>query len=162
MTDDNDRSDIETWKVNIPGKVGVLVFDPALKNYRQQRVSGTKGSPIVRLTVEDRQYNQAMIRDSKLDPFTNGMLVRLEADGDVADESSEHTDDHLSQLLAKRKKETFIDAVSELDELHARKLRELAEVDGKNWQIEALDEHLEQYRPGGTQTIMQDEFADED
>lgn len=158
----DDRPEYETWRVNVPGTVGVMIYDPNARSYRQQRVSGSKGSPILRISAEDREHNELSARDRDASPFHNGMLVRVESDGEVAKEHEQFTDDHLTSLLNKRKRETFAEAVAELDELRSRKLYELAQDDGKTWQVEVLEEHLEQWRPGGTQRAVAEMYGDGD
>lgn len=133
--------------------MGVLVWDRRVRDYTQSTVSGTSGSGTLRLSRADRLYNQAMVRDAQHDPFTNGMLVRLEG-ADVAPEFRDLTDAALAErFLAITDEDVFASLVADVltSELTSRRVLALIRQDGRVWQVAALNDHLEQWRPGGTQ-----------
>ena len=139
----------ELWESVVPGAVWVTVT-----NKRDEQESRSVGQgQVLRITTRDREICQDAIRDPKHDPFTNGMLRRVDADQNE-DPRTESIDamgmDELIAVFAKTGPQ-FERKISSLGEIPIRRLRGIAEdVDATHSQIQFLDQIIaERYSSGG-------------
>jgi hypothetical protein len=117
----------EKWEMTTGGTVWVQVVSDKIRGTMKDRKVQGRGS-VLRIDSEDRQLTQERIRDSKNDPFTNGTLIRVDADQneDEATASvSALSDEDLLGLLSKKQGATFKKAVEPLSEVAFRRLRAL-------------------------------------
>ena len=145
------REGEEVWETTVAGRIWVKVTDD---RGRTKDVSvGPKAGSRLRIKTDDREVIQDAILEDKSDPFTNGLLKRVDADqNENPDTASEQafTTEELAGFFEKTGN-AFQAAVKKLNETNVRRLREMAEaLDAKASQISFLDEHIEaHYRVGG-------------
>lgn len=155
------RDVIETWELTGDGTAWIMVWSPREKSYVKQKVSSTSGTRRIRLSTEDRRYNEESIVEelSELNPFRNGMLRLTSKDpaGDI-DATNHLTETELAELLEIRDMEAFSEAVASIhSELVVRRLKGLAERQGTHEQNEAINLVIdERWRVGGTQRAVQE------
>lgn len=158
----------EMWECTTEGSVWLWVTDARDGGYRKQKFGGpTGGTKRVRITIDDRRYNQELVIDQEpeADPFRNGLL-RLVSKAVVPDIDSEAhlTDEELAGLLEMRDLEVFQEAATSIKrELPLRRLKAMAETRGTQEQNGYLDELLrERYPIGGTQPTVQEMIDEEE
>jgi hypothetical protein len=140
----------ELWESTVAGSVWVNITNKRdeIEGFRIQ--AGQR----LRITKRDREMNQDRIRAVKHDPFTNGMLKRLDADQN--DDPRTETPDALTveEILAIFAKTgaQFERKVSSLSEVPIRRMRDLAgDVDATQSQLAFLDKIIaDRYSVGGT------------
>lgn len=152
----------ETWEVVVPGGIRVWKLSRRTGEYETVRVHGTKGPKLLRITKDERLYNQELIpEESKQhDPFENGSMVRVEGQERIG-----VTDEDLQTYLEIGDVDVFIEALEDIadKELIMRRLYRLAETEGTMAQVEAIRDVLdERYRVGGTQPTVQEMMEDGD
>lgn len=145
------REGEEIWETTTPGTVWVTVTDDRGKE-KDISVGGQPGQRL-RIKSLDREIVQDRILDDASDPFTNGLLKRVDADQNLDEATASDqalTTEDLEAIFLKTGN-AFQAAVRKLNELNVRRLREVAEaLDAKASQISFLDEHIEaNYRQGG-------------
>jgi hypothetical protein len=150
-----DQKSLELWECITAGTVIVWTWDAGRKDYRTVSVNGTGGPKRLRISAEDREYNQSLIADDRrgLDPFTNGRLA-LVVDGQV---TGVITNADLHEMLKIRDEAAFTEALQHVagDELIIRRLKDVAEHDGTISQYEAVRQVvLDRYHVGGTQRTV--------
>lgn len=148
----------EVWEVTTAGRIWLQqttytrTGQPIFKDIS---VGPNKAGSFLRISTDDRRYNQEQCADTENDMFRNGLLVRVDqpqsADPDTASDEALTTQDLLS-IYAKNGKQ-FEVAVAKLGELPIRRLREMAEaVDATAKQVEHLDEVIfDRYKIGASQ-----------
>lgn len=145
------RDGEEIWETTTPGTVWVLVTDDRGKD-KSVSVGGAVGQRL-RLKSLDREINQDAILEDGSDPFTNGLLKRVDADQQQDPQTASDQVLDTEQLMAvfTKKGAAFNNAVGKLNELNVRRLAEMAEaVDASASQIAFLKEHIaEKYRLEG-------------
>lgn len=137
------RDGEEIWETTTPGKVWVTVTDDRGKE-KSVRVGGAPGQRL-RIKSLDREVNQDAILGDDSDPFTNGLLKRVDADQqqDPMTASDQVLDTEQLMELFKKSGNAFQAAVKKLNELNFRRLHEMAEAaDASASQIAFLREHL--------------------
>lgn len=145
------REGEEIWETTTPGRVWVTTTDD---RGREKQISVGPGvGQRLRLKSTDREVAQDSVLDDASDPFTNGLLKRVDADQqlDASTKSDQALDtDQLLALFAK-KGNAFQAAVAKLNELNVRRLSEMAEAaDASASQIAHLKEVIvENYRQEG-------------
>lgn len=137
------RDGEEIWETTTPGKVWVLVTDDRGKE-KSVRVGGAPGQRL-RIKSLDREINQDAILGDESDPFTNGLLKRIDADQqqDPQTASDQVIDTEALMDFFKSSGAAFQNKVRKLNELNFRRLYEMAEAaDASASQIAFLREHL--------------------
>jgi hypothetical protein len=140
----------EVWELTTGGRVWVETTD-AKGIAKAKSVVGRGGR--LRISTEDRELAQERTRDSKNDPFTNGTLVRIDADQNEDENTastSALTDEDLLKVLAKKQGGVFKKAVEEFSEVTFRRLRTLMRDndDVTSAQTKAMQEvYDEKYNP---------------
>lgn len=147
------REGEEIWELNVPGTVWVEVTNDRGRPV-PLRVGGKQGARL-RISTEDRVLNQERVVDPEVDPFTNGMLVRLDAD-QQQDEKTKSidalTDSDLVRIFAKNGR-AFQASVDKLNQLSVRRMSEMAAtVDATSSQVAYLKESIERRWPIGGDT----------
>lgn len=155
----DDKSTVETWEIQTPGAVWIYVWESRLKQHVQKQLSA-KGTKRVNLTVEEREYNEALIPDENaaLNPFTNGTLAKL-VEGEPEDGSL--TDEALVKILnLKSRYKAKVDAFAQ-DELTLQRLKALAEGgNGTIEQVAYIKDLIEKNFPvGGSQKAYREMVA---
>lgn len=145
----------ETWEIVIPGGVRVWTLNRRTGEYELTRVHGTKGPKRLRITKDERKYNQEIIPGENVngDPFTNGSLVLLKDGKRIG-----VTDDDLALYLDIKDPELFREGLESIEEneLLVRRLHALAEKQATMEQLEVIKDLLEErYKVGGTQPTVQ-------
>ena len=107
----------EVWLCMVSGEIWVEVTDHKGAP-RSRSVSGTSGR--LRITTEDRIRCQERVLDPVNDPFTNGCLIRVDADQQVdpiTASADAMTNEQLAEAfeLAGGDFEDFLDAISEVN-----------------------------------------------
>jgi hypothetical protein len=118
-----DEYQAEVWKLATNGTFWVDV----LKNgaWTKRKVQG-KGSEL-RITTRDRLMAQSRIRRTALDPFTNGLLVRISGDAPVDETPSAVDDSTLMKVCEYKQPARFKKALDELTEVALKRLMKLTE-----------------------------------
>lgn len=130
----------ETWEAQTNSTIFLYKKDRRSGDWKSERVGGPNGKARIRLTVEEREYNQEMIpeENAHLDPFKSGRLVRVDA---VSEGIATRED--LVALLSSNE-EDFPLVVEDIeDELTMRRLLEVAATDGRMWQVELLRDEID-------------------
>lgn len=146
----------ETWEVTIPGAVWVYRYDKRNRSYAQVKVGGPSGPKRVRITADDREYTQEQIIDENksMDPFLNGMLVKIVKGKRVGPGLS---DEDIREYLVEDI-EQFEELVRAIDsEIVIRRLRDVVEEHGTVRQFELVREVIEEkWKVGGTQRTVRE------
>lgn len=145
------RQGEEIWETTTDGTVWVLTTDDRGK----EKAISVGGKPGARLRIKalDREVLQDAILDDESDPFTNGLLKRIDADQNqdpqTASEQALSTE-QLAEIFTKSGN-AFQSAVKKLNELNVRRMREMAAaLDASASQMSFLEEHIEaNYRQHG-------------
>jgi hypothetical protein len=149
----------ETWEAQTDSTVFVFRYDKRTREYKLVRVGGPSGTRRVTITRADREYHQGMIPEENAgtDPFTNGRLRRVDAEG----LPGAPTNAELKEYLELRDPEEFRLLVAEMDdELTMRRLLTLAAQDGSMWQVEILRDIVdERFRVGKGQKVVEEMMA---
>lgn len=144
------RDGEEIWETTTAGKVWVLSTDERGKE-KSVRVGGAIGQRL-RVKSLDREINQDAILEDGSDPFTNGLLKRVDADQQLDPQTQSDQVLDTEQLLDifKSTGNAYQSKVRKLNELNVRRLSEMAEAaDASASQISFLREHVAQYRQEG-------------
>lgn len=142
----------EAWETTTGATIYLGITNP--RGHSKVKKFGGKPGSRVRISTTDREINQDAITNEDSDPFSNGLLKRL--DKDQNEDESTATDQALDteELMALFGKSgnAFQSAVRALNERNVRRLRAIAEdVDASASQISFLDEHItEHYRIEGS------------
>lgn len=147
------REGEEIWETTTPGRVWVTTTDDRGK----EKSVGVGGKPGQRLRIKslDREVCQDAILEDASDPFTNGLLKRIDADQNSDERTVSTQALSTEELMAIFEKtgNSFQAAVKKLNELNVRRLREAAEhLDAKASQLSFLDEYIEEHYKGGGDT----------
>jgi hypothetical protein len=156
------RDGEEIWAIQVPGSVSLAVttfnrFGQAVEG--RMVVGPNRTGTEFKIKVEDREENQARCVDPDLDPFRNGMLVRVDADQQAdpltKSEDALSTEQLLDIYDLEGKK--FEARVQKLGELPLRRLAEVGEsMDCSHRQILFVRELIaERYTKGGPQTTLE-------
>lgn len=150
----------EIWEVQVSGTIYLQVTTH--NRYGQPMQSDLALGPNrvghqFRITTEDRIWNQERVQDAQHDPFTNGMLVRCDADqSQDEDTASEHAVSaaDLQQVFELHGK-AFENAVQKFNEVVLRRLYDLGDaLDATHKQQDYLAELIkERYGKGGPQDL---------
>lgn len=140
----------EIWDSQIPGEIYVEVTTDTKREIRRSVKVPPHG--VLRISTEDRILAQEACINRSVDPFTNGMLIRRDAD-QQADERTVSPDalttEQLVALFAKSGK-AFETAVDRLGEIPVRRLAEMApEVDASVSQVAHLEKSIKTRWPLG-------------
>lgn len=152
------KSAEEVWETTGPGTIGVSVTGVDDKP-RPSRVGGRPGMRL-RISAYDRLRNQETCLVKSGDPFTNGMLVRVDADQqqDPTTASVNAVKD-LADLFDLRGA-AFSERVEQLNEYNVRRMLDVAEdVDATNSQIQALRAMINTKWPIGGEMPMYKELS---
>ncbi len=152
---------VETWESTISGSTWVFTYDRRNDNYVPTRVGG-EGAKRLRITRDDRKYNQERIPDENRghDPFTNGALRLVDTANrdEPLDIRYHYTDAELAEMFEVRDDTLFQDAIEDIEsELIIRRMMAMAEKLGTIAQTTALKETAEKRWPiGGTQRTVRE------
>lgn len=145
-------AETETWELNIDGRVSMAVS--GARGQEKNLTAKGKGQRI-RLTTEDRELAEEVIRDSQNNPFINGMLsqisgpVRERREGDF-EEKQQMDDEELAGCFALDDAD-FIATLDAFSEPNVRRLRTLfKDRGGKVSQQEILNEYIETKWPASS------------
>ena len=152
----------ETWEMVVPGGVRVWKRSRRTGEYETVRMHGTKGPKKLRISKDERLYNQELIPEEskKNDPFENGSMVLLAGGKRIG-----VTDADLEEYLQIGDIEIFTEALQSIGdkELLVRRLYRIAEKQGTMAQVETIRELLDaRYRVGGTQPTVEEMMAEGD
>jgi hypothetical protein len=119
----------EVWEMQTGGRVWVeTTLDKSRGTTKMKSVKG-KGSRL-RIDVEDRKLAQERVRDPRHDPFTNGLLVRIDAnqqEEETTKSESAKTDEELLAVFKVKAQAKFRAALEDFTEIALRRLVHLAE-----------------------------------
>ncbi len=154
----------ETWETTTGGTVYVQVKDPRQPGgWRQTKVGG-KSAKKLRITVEEREFNQELIPEDNQehDPFLNGLLVRTHPK-DAPKGVNELSDADLIEMLQMDSDEVFMEAVKSLaSEVVLRRLVALAERHTNLLRLQELQAFVDaKYRVGKTSKVVAEMIADD-
>lgn len=142
----------EVWEMCTGGAVWVTVTKDKVRGTTKELSVKGRGSWL-RISTEDRELAQERVRDAKNDPFTNGTLIRLDADqqeDEMTASNSALSDEQLLGLLAKKQGAVFKKALEDLSEISYRRLRTMLKDNGEvtATQQKAMQEvYDERYNP---------------
>lgn len=156
------REGEEVWAIQVPGTVVLRVttfnrFGQAVEG--SMSVGPNRTGTQFRIKTEDREENQARCMEPALDPFLNGMLVRIDSDqqSDPRTKSADAmtTEDLLNVYDLDGDK--FEARVQKMGELPLRRLAEVGEsMDCSHRQINYVRELIAaRYTKGGPQTTLE-------
>ena len=135
----------EIWECQIPGRIWVEVRD---LNGTPRSLSVKGVDSRLRLSTGDRLRNQERVVDPKLDPFLNGMLLRVDKGAPVEPASPDSVSlDELRDVF-QLELDDFREYVEGLSEVNVRKLKGMAkEVEATVNQVKFLDDLIEEKYP---------------
>lgn len=149
---------METWEITTEGRVW---FQTTVYNRFGQpqdkdvSLGPKKMGSRIKISQADRERNQEMVQDAAFDSFTNGLLVRVDADQNTNPKTASTDALSTADLLGiyEKKDAEFRQAVEALGQVPIRRLREMAEaVDASMSQVAILDEVIEsRYRKASSQ-----------
>jgi hypothetical protein len=153
----------EVWETTTEGTIWVQVKDTRNPGAWTQRRVGGKGSKRLTITTDEREFNQETLpyENQHLDPFTNGLLVRVSPKTAVPTRY-ELTDDDLLEKLADRRDDLFLTYLAQIDsEVIMRRLLALAREHSTMARHEVIKEIIEgRYAVGKTSQVVAEEVAD--
>lgn len=144
-----ERPGEEIWELTVPGRVHIEVTN---HRGRPQDLTVVGTGSRLRLSTTDREVAQERIRLPEHDPFTNGMLRRIDSAARAEDRArDELSDEELAEVFALTGDE-FEDIVGALSETNIRRMKAMAEsVDAAASQITFLAKLVEErYAVGGS------------
>lgn len=158
------REGEEVWETVTDGKVYLRFTDQ--RGREQVKGFGGKTGTRIRIPTVDREVNQDAIIGGS-DPFTNGMLRRIDADQNADERTASDQVYSTEELMAffAKSGNAFQSQVRRLNERNVRRMREMAEhVDASASQIAFLDRYIiDNYRVQGSMPsydeLVQDEGA---
>lgn len=158
------RKQQEIWESTTGGQAWINVRDPRNPDGWTQKSVGGRGTKRITLTVEEREFNQELVayENEHLDPFTNGMLVRI-SPSDTVRGKNELTDDDLAGVLRIEDDERFTSEVNAIDsEINMRRLLTLAEKHTSKMRYEEIQAVVDQrYAVGKTSRVVKEIYEDE-
>lgn len=158
------REGEEIWETTTDGTVWVMTTDDRGKD-KPVSVGGKVGQRL-RIKSLDREICQDTVLDDASDPFTNGLLKRVDADQNTDERTASQQALSTEELMAIFEKtgNAFQSSVRRLNELNVRRLREAADaLDAKASQLSFLDEHIAtNYKGGGDTPTYREMQADRD
>ncbi len=141
----------EVWESTVASQVWVETTD---EKGRSRSVL-VRGGGRLRITSIDREINQDLTVNAEHDPFTNGMLIRIDApqDTDPRTASDQALDTNgLVEIFAKTGK-VFERKVNALNEVNVRRMWDMREsVDATASQVAYLRSTLDEKWPIGADT----------
>lgn len=153
----------ETWEVRVPGRITLshTVLNRANNPVPERLTLGPNAvGRTFRISPEDRRDNQDRVARPSQDPFTNGMLLRVDEsqqkDPQTASPNAVSTEELLDLLdLAE---DEFAARLGQLNEIAVRQLLDMAESAGASYaRVKALEVYVQDhYRPGGPQKSIFD------
>ena len=154
----------EIWEITVPGTVHLRVTKKDRHGNLaegEMSIGPNRQGTQFKITTADREDNQQRVYEDYLDPFRNGLLVRVDADQqDEETTASEHalSTDALEAILSTHG-QPFQNTVKKLSELNARRLLGLAEaLDASAKQVEFLREYIsESFTNGSPQPTIANE-----
>lgn len=144
----------EVWETTGTGWVHVHVTGMD-GNLRKIKAGGRPGQKL-RISEYDRLRNQEKVLDDRADPFTNGMLIRIQPPiGPDDDENPNHLTPEDVIALFNSTGPEFKERVDQLNEYNVRRLIDACEdLDATNSQSQYLAETLAKKWPIGGDTPM--------
>ena len=146
----------EIWTIQVPGTVHLRVLIPnrfgQMVDSEMSMGPGRQGHQF-KLKTLDREENQSRCADPGLDPFLNGMLVRVDADQqdnpETASKDALSTEDILD--IFDLSTEKFAVRIADLGEVVMRRMIEVGmSMDVSHRQIAILEESIqERFTVGG-------------
>lgn len=151
----------ELWQTTGQGTIYVNVTN--LEGRTVDTGVGGRPGALLRITTYDRMRNQETCVEPSMDPFTNGMLVRIDTDQNADDEGPHSpnalTQEQIIEIFALGKSD-FRERIEDLSEYNVRRMLEMAEeVDATKSQIDQLREVLEAKWPIGGHMPIYEELA---
>lgn len=141
----------EIWESTVAGQVWVETTDEKGK----AKSVCVRGFGRLRITSIDREINQDMVVDPEYDPFTNGMLIRVDApqDSDPRTASDQALDTAGLMAVFNTTGKAFEKKVDGLNEVNVRRMWDMREsVDATASQVNYLRKSLDARWPIGTDT----------
>lgn len=149
---------METWEITTEGRVWFQTTTHNRFGQPQDKdvsLGPKKMGARIKISQADRERNQEMAQSPQFDAFTNGLLVRVDADQNANPKTASTDALTTSDLLAiyEKRDAAFREAVEALGQVPIRRLREMAEaVDASMSQVAILDEVIEErYRKSSSQ-----------
>lgn len=140
------REGEEIWATTTAGTIYYVTTD-SRGHEKQRKVGGKEGSRM-RITTVDRELNQDAIDKTESDPWSNGLLKRLDQDQNDHEATQSTQAFETEELMAFFAKtgNAFQSQVRRLDERNVRRMRGMAEdVDASASQIQFLTDHIEEH-----------------
>lgn len=149
---------METWEITTEGRVWFQTTTYNRFGQPQDKdvsLGPKKMGARIKISQADRERNQEMAQSPEFDAFTNGLLVRVDADQNANPKTASTDALSTADLLAiyEKRDAAFREAVEALGQVPIRRLREMAEaVDASMSQVAILDEVIEErYRKSSSQ-----------
>ena len=138
---------LEIWELTLPGRVTMTVTGA---RGRPQQISAAGKGQRLRCSTEDRIITEEGIRNPELNPFRNGMLVRVDK-GEGHEPSPEELSDDDMRAIFDLDQADFQATVSALGEVNVRRLKAMfEEVDASKSEIDYVNALIEEkWRIGG-------------
>lgn len=139
---------IEVWEITIEGAVWIPVLDTR-GNEKQVKVGPRKGARL-RIKTADREASQDRVLYEGSDPFSNGVLVRI--DGEYGERRTTETDleggaytDEVLAFVMEKTGPAFEAAVRSMEERGVRALKNYALAhDGTVSQLKFVQEEIDE------------------
>lgn len=154
----------EIWEATTEGTTWVSVRNTRVPGAWTERRVGGKGSKRLTITVEEREFNQEALpyENKHMDPFTNGLLVRI-SPKETTRTQYELVDDDLLEKLAIKDDAAFADYMMTVDsEVIIRRLLALARKHSTMARHQAIKEIVDgRYSVGKTSRVVQEAAEDD-
>jgi hypothetical protein len=149
----------EVWETTVEGMTWLQIAD-GRGGVRDVSIGGTVGQRL-RILTEDRVINQEVCINKDQDPFTNGSLVRIDADQneDPLTSSPDALSIPAMEEMFNQTGPDFLASLQPLGELSLRRMKDMAErVDATASQTRMINEIIQERYPLGGAMPIYDEL----
>lgn len=154
----------EIWETTTGGTTFVNVRDPRNPEGWTRKKVGGRGSKRITVTVEEREFNQELVayENQHLDPFTNGLLVRI-SPKTVERGANELTDDQLIEVLKGSDDAAFEQTLQGMtSEVNIRRLLDLSKKHASMLRYEVIRDLVDdRYSVGKMSKVVREALADD-
>ena len=136
----------EIWELTCDSRVSMEVSNE--RGGTKDITAQGKGQ-VLRITTIDREMAEEVVREPGLNPFRNGMLIRVDA-GNHRPSPDELSDEDLAAMFG-LDNDDFENVLANLSEVNVRRLKAMTvQADVKHQQVQILTAFIdEHYRVGG-------------
>lgn len=137
----------EIWELTCDSRVSLEVSN---ERGGTKDITAQGTGQVLRITTVDREMAEEVVRDAELNPFRNGMLIRVD-NGPHTPSPDELSDEELAAMF-ELDNDDFEAVLPNLSEVNVRRLKAMTvQADVKHQQVQILGQYIEdRYRIGGS------------